>query len=158
MTPPIPLSNLEVQALLAAIGSSAVAPGAGAAGAVVLGLAAACASKAVSVSLKHRPDDPELQSALETFHTVALSALAEADRDSRAFEAFIHDKLPASVERLVCEGEQFGRLITAFTTALEEVESRIQSNMAGDVIAAKALAAAAQRIRQRNENEALEQR
>jgi formiminotetrahydrofolate cyclodeaminase len=158
MNGPIPVSNLEVQALLGAIASNAVAPGAGAAGAVVLGLAAACASKAVSVTLKHRPEDPELQSALEAFRTVALSALVEADRDSRAFEAFIHEKLPSSVERLVCEGERFGQLIAAFTTAIEEVESRIQSNMAGDVIAAKALAAAAQRIRQRNESEALELR
>jgi formiminotetrahydrofolate cyclodeaminase len=152
------VSSLQVQALLDSIGSNAISPGAGAAGAIALGLAAACAGKAVGMSLKHFPDNSELKSALETLHSIAQSALAEADRDSRAFEAFTHDKLPASVERLVCEGEQFAQLIALLTATLEEVEPRIQPNMTGDVIAAKALAKAARRIQQRNEREALKSR
>jgi formiminotetrahydrofolate cyclodeaminase len=158
MTTLVPVPNLEVQALLNAIGSSAVSPGAGAAGAVALGLAAACACKAISVSLKHHPQNPGLRSALATFNGFALAALAEADRDARAFEAFVHEKLPASVERLVCEEEQFGQLIAAFKIAIDQVEPSIQPNMAGDVIAAKALAVAAQRIQERNESETLAQR
>lgn len=158
MTAPIPLSSLEVQALLESIGSNAVSPGAGAAGAVALGLAAACASKAVSISLKHRPLDAELQSALATFQTIGRSALIEADRDSRAFEAFIHERLPSSVERLVCEEEKLAQLIATFTIAIEEIKPKIQPNMAGDVIAAKALAAAAQQIQLRNEGETREAR
>ena len=158
MSATIPVSNLEVHALLAGIGGSAIAPGAGAAGAVALGLAAACASKAVSISLRHHPEDPDLQSALAALQAVARSALAEADRDSRAFEAFIHQKTRSAVERLVCEGEHFAQLIASLRSAVERVENKIQPNLAGDVIAAKALAAAAQQIQQRNESETLDQR
>ena len=156
MDPKNSVSTLQVKTLLDSIGSNAISPGAGAAGAIALGLAAACASKAVRISLGHSPENPELKSALETLQRIADSAMTEADRDSRAFEAFVHDRDLSSVERLVCEGEEFGRLIAAFMVAVEGVESRIRPNMVGDVIAAKALAAAAKRIQRRNESEALE--
>jgi len=158
MDPKNSVSTLQVKTLLDSIGSNAISPGAGAAGAIALGLAAACASKAVRISLRHSPENPELKSALETFQRIAGSALTEADLDSRAFEAFVHDRDSSSAERLVCEGEEFGRLIVAFKAAIEEIESRIHPNMAGDVTAAKALAAAAKRIQRRNESQALEAR
>src|SRR5450755_2122207 len=99
----IPLYDLGIQELLKSIGSAAVSPGAGAAGAVALALAAACARKAASVSLQHRPDDPELQAALATFEMIEREALTDGERDAQAFSALIHERSPAAVDRLICE-------------------------------------------------------
>src|SRR6185312_5527462 len=90
--PPLPLGDLSVRALIAAISSERPSPGAGAAGAIVLALAAACAGKAATIALKHRPEDAELQRAVESFAQIALRALLAGDADAAAFERFLHDK------------------------------------------------------------------
>jgi hypothetical protein len=149
------IATLRVEELVARIGSDAVSPGAGAAGAVALALAAACACKAVSVTLKHRPDDPELQAAIASLTTIARTALNDADRDAAAFREFALHKDPAAVQRLVGEGENVAQLVAALATAMDAIETRIRPNMAGDLIAAKALMSAAHCIQERNETEAL---
>jgi Formiminotransferase-cyclodeaminase len=158
MDAPVTIANLRLEDLLAHISSADVSPGAGSAGAVALALAAACASKAVSVSLKHRPEELELRSALASFTKIARLALTDADRDSHAFEEFIHQRNSAAVDRLVCEGEKVAQLIAALATAINEIEGSIRPNMTGDVVAAKALIVAARRIQERNEDEALQVR
>jgi len=158
MNAPISMARLPVDELVAHISSGDVSPGAGAAGTVALALAAACACKAALVSLKHRPDDVELQSAVATFTRIARSALSDAERDSEAFEAFIRQKDPAAVDRLVCEGENVAHLIAALATAIDAIEARIRPNMTGDLIAARALMSAARCIQERNEAEALADR
>jgi hypothetical protein len=142
MKPTIRVSELRLDELLAHIGGSAVSPGAGVAGAVAIALAAACASKAVSITLKHDSDSPELLSALATFRSIEAAALDDGDRDARAFEAFVHERDTSSIDRLVCEGERFRDLVATLTSAIEQVEPKIQANMVGDLIAAKALASA----------------
>jgi hypothetical protein len=158
MNAPVNIANLRVEDLVAHISSSDVSPGAGSAGAVALALAAACASKAVFVSLKHRPDELELRSALASFANIARLALADADRDSDAFEEFIRARNSGAIARLVCEGENVAQLIAELATAIDEVEARVRPNMTGDLVAAKALIGAARRIQERNEFEALQVR
>ena len=155
MNVPIDIADLRVEDLVAHISSGTVSPGAGSAGAVALALAAACASKAVSVTLKHRPDEPELRSAIASFKKIARLALIDADRDSEAFEEFVRERNPAAVERLVSEGENVAHLIAALETAIDEIDARIMPNMTGDLVAAKALVAAARHIQVSNEGEAL---
>lgn len=149
------VSELHVDELLDLIGSNSISPGAGVAGAVALALAAACARKAVTISLKHHPDSVELLTARANLKLIASIALDDGERDSEAFESFVHEKTRSSVDRLVCEGEQFRELILMLEAAIVAVESRVQPNMAGDILAAKALATAAQKIQERNEGEAL---
>jgi formiminotetrahydrofolate cyclodeaminase len=158
MSDKAPIAHWRVDELLARIGSHEVSPGAGAAGAIALALAAACASKAVSVSLRHRPEDRELQSALDAFSRVAAAALGEADRDSEAFGALIHDKDIAAVSQLISEAERIEQLIDALVIAIDEVADSIQSNMIGDIVAARTLVTAARRIQERNGAEALQLR
>ena len=158
MSAPLSIARLRIEELVAHISGDHVSPGAGAAGAVALALAAACACKAVSVSLKHRPDDVELQSAVASLAQIARLALTDADRDAEAFEEFVRDKDPSAVERLVCEGENVAHLIATLVTTIDTVEARVRPNMTGDLIAARALISAAQRIQERNEAEALEGR
>lgn len=151
----IRVSDLRIEELLAHIGASTVSPGSRVAEAVALALAAACARKAVSITLKHQPENLELRSAARTFGLIAAIALEDGDRDAEAFEAFVHAKNTPSIDRLVCQGENFKELIDMFASAIEQVAPSIQANMAGDLIAAKALAAAAQQIQQQNGAEAL---
>jgi hypothetical protein len=155
MNAPLSMARLPIEELVAHISSGHVSPGAGAAGSVALALAAACACKASSVSLKHLPDDVELQSAVATFTSIARGALSDADRDAEAFEEFIRRKDPAAVDRLVCEGENVAHLIAGLATTIDAIEERIRPNMTGDLIAARALMSAARCIQERNEAEAL---
>lgn len=149
------IATLRVEELVAHIGSDAVTPGAGAAGAVVMALAAACACKAVCVSLRHEPSDSELRAAAASLTNIARLALADADRDSEAFKEFARHRDALSVGRLVGEGENQAHLIAALASAIDAIEARIRPNMAGDLVAARALASAASRIQERNEAEAL---
>ena len=151
---PPSIADWRVKDLIALIGSDHVAPGAGSAGAVALGLAAACASKAVSISLKHHPGEIGLQGALECFREIGRRALSGADQDSAAFANFIRVRNAAAAGRLVCTGETLAHLISGFCAVIDDVEPKIQASVAGDVAAARALAGAARSIQAANEAEA----
>jgi hypothetical protein len=151
---PASIANLRVEELLAAIGSAHVSPGAGAAGAVTLALAAACANKAIAISLKHTPGDAELQDAHAAITKIGAFALAGADRDAEAFEEFIRARGPGTTAALLREGNELGRLIQAFLHITCELKAAIEPSMAGDLVAAKALADAAHVIQSSNQSEA----
>ena len=148
------VSELHVDELLDLIGSNSISPGAGVAGAVALALAAACARKAVTISLKHHPDSAEFLAARANLKLIASIALDDGERDSEAFFAFLHDKSQPAVNRLICEAEQFAELLAMFTATIDGIDSKIQANMAGDLFAARALAAAARQIEEHNKSEA----
>jgi len=158
MSASVAIAKLPVEDLVAHISSGDVSPGAGSAGAVALALAAACAGKAVSVSLKHRPDELRLRSSVDHFRQIARFALTDADRDAEAFAAFIRSRSSSSVARLVCEGERVAQLIAALSSGIDEIEALISANMSGDVVAARALLAAARRIQENDEREAVANR
>jgi hypothetical protein len=154
---PSSIADWRVKDLIALIGSDHVAPGAGSAGAVALGLAAACASKAASISLKHHPGEIGLQGALECFREIGRRALSGADQDAEAFADFIRVRNVAAADRLVCTGETLAHLISAFCAIIDDMEPRIQASVAGDVAATRALAGAARSIQVSNEAEAQHQ-
>jgi formiminotetrahydrofolate cyclodeaminase len=149
-----PLSQLPIDELIAAIGSDRVAPGAGSAGAVALALAAACVAKAASISLKHRPHERELIETLERSTFLARAALTEAERDAAAFEDFIHAKSKTATAQLLDTSQELGELIEELRALIEKVEPRIEPIVAGDILAARALAEAARCIQSRNATEA----
>jgi hypothetical protein len=151
---PKSLADLRVETLIGLIGGSASAPGAGAAGAVTLALAAACAAKAVSITLRHLPANHPLTEALERLRRLSELALCGGDADSRAFMDFIRHKSAGPAAELVDLGEAMAQLIHTLEALIAEIEPHICAVMAGDLIAAKALAAAARRIQSANENEA----
>jgi formiminotetrahydrofolate cyclodeaminase len=147
------IANSTMEDLVVRISSGDVSPGAGSAGAVALALAAACAGKATSVTLKHLPNEDRLRSSLACFRQIARFALTDADRDAEAFEAFIHSRSSSTIARLACEGERVAQLIAALDSAIDAIEALIRTNVKGDLIAARALLGAARRIQ---ENDALE--
>lgn len=147
------IADWRVRDLMAAIGSGQVAPGAGSAGAVTLALAAACAGKAAVISLKHRPTEPALQGAPEACTEIARLALTDADRDSEAFAQFIRTHNAASAARLIDAGEALAALRSALLGVVERVERHVERSVAGDLVAARALAEAAGIIQAHNEAE-----
>jgi hypothetical protein len=114
-------------------------------------LASACASKAVAISLKHRPEETALQAALDSFTRIRRRALVCADNDAAAFEDFVKEKNAAATDRLIVSGENLLSLIESFETLLDAIEPCIHSRMAGDLAAARALAGAARSIEVGNE-------
>jgi len=104
------LADLRIRELLELISSNSISPGAGAAGAVTLALGAACAAKAVSISLKHSPHDAGLVSALSRLEKIRGFALQGADADSRAFADFVRHKSPTGASELIETGEAMAHL------------------------------------------------
>jgi Formiminotransferase-cyclodeaminase len=151
--PSTSLSDLPISKLTELICSGSVSPGAGAAGAVTLALAAACAGKAISISLRHS-DDGHLHLALERFQKLSHCALAGADDDAEAFAAWVPDRGPAATDELIESEEKMARLVNALLVTISEVEPFVRPNMAGDLVAARALASAAKTIQTTNEAEA----
>lgn len=133
-----------------AIGRDHPAPGSGAAAAVALALAAACAAKAAAISLKHQPADVTLQSAVESFAELARCALAGADADAQAFEAFLRARNPDLAVRLIRTDAELASLTDLLCALIGEVESRVDAKVRADLAAARQLAQAARRIHERN--------
>ena len=148
------LADLRIGAFVELVSSDHIAPGAGAAAAVTLALAAACGAKAVAVSLRHAPDDTCLSMALTRLKQLRDCALQGADTDAQAFTNFVRHRSDNSARELAETGEAIDHLIDALSLIIEEVESHIRSNMAGDLIAAKALATAVRTIQAADEAEA----
>jgi hypothetical protein len=147
------IAELRVKDLIAAIGSDHISPGAGSAGAAALALATACACKATAITLKHRPDDVELPRVLQRLHAISRRALAAADKDSAAFAAFMREKGSATTSRLIVTERRLGELIAELIAVVTIIEPRILKSVAGDLVAARALAHAALTIEARNEAE-----
>jgi hypothetical protein len=148
------MADLRISEFVESISSDKISPGAGAAGAVALALGAACAQKAVSISLKHSPHDPRLAMALAGLEKVRRFALQDADADSQEFADFIRHKSASGATELVETGEAMARLIDALLTIIGDAEPHVRPSMKGDLIAARSLAAAARTIQSTNEAEA----
>jgi hypothetical protein len=146
------LADLSMSKVTELIGSDSVTPGAGAAGALTLALAAACGAKAVSISLRHS-DVAQLHVALARFHELREYALLEADEDAEAFASWARSKDTGATSELIESEENMARLISAVMDTIREVEPFVRPNMAGDLTAAKALAGAAKTIQMTNEAE-----
>ena len=155
---PSNIAQSRVQDLIEAIGGNHISPGAGAAGAVTLALAAACTAKAVVISLAHHPDHALLQSAKVALNSTAGFALMGADRDAESFAAFVKQHTPGSIDQVIREGDRIGHLIDILSAVIEKVAPHVASNMTGDLIAARALTQAARRIQLTNAAEAREEK
>jgi hypothetical protein len=152
--PDMLLADLQIAAFVELVSSDQIAPGAGAAGAVTLALAAACAAKAVAVSLRHAPDNKCLSMALTRLMKLRDCALRGADTDAQAFTGFVRHRGEESVRELAETGEALDGVVDALSLIINRVEPHIRANMAGDLIAAKALATAVRAIQAADEAEA----
>jgi formiminotetrahydrofolate cyclodeaminase len=158
MTTAAGIAQMRVEDLIGAIAGKQISPGAGAAGDVTLALAAACATKAATISMKHQPQHVGLRRSQESLESAARFALAGADRDAEAFTAFIKEHSLGAIAQLIREGDRIAHLIDVVAAILAEVTPHIEPNMAGDLVAAHALLDAARKIQSTNSAEAREEK
>lgn len=144
------LADRRLGELIDAVASAGVSPGAGAAGAITLALAAACAGKAVAITLGKHPARAGLAEVREQLETIGREAVAGADEDAGRFAAFVHDPDAGTAHRLLEAEEHLQRVAAALVRILESIETQIDPVMAGDVAAAKALCQAFEVIQSRN--------
>ena len=147
------LADRPLGEVIDSVASEDISPGAGAAGAVALALGAACAGKAVAITLKRRPDDAVLRRARDRLASISHRALRGAEIDASRFDDFVRTKDAEAAERLVDSGEWLRRLATDLDDALREIEDRIDPVVANDVTAAGALARAFVSIQSMNLDE-----
>jgi formiminotetrahydrofolate cyclodeaminase len=139
-----------IEAFIAALASDAVSPGCGAAGAVALALAAACARKAILITAKHRALSQPLRVALPALAQLQETALHEADEDSDGFRKLIRHPDASATEDV---RETDSRLLDdcqSLSDIVDSVSGEIHDVAEGDIRAARALLAAAFAIHQFN--------
>jgi hypothetical protein len=147
------IADHTAESLLAATRDVHPSPGSGTAGAVALALAASCAAKAANISLKHNARNEALHTGARTFESIAADALTAGDEDAAAFEQYIADGAAAGSAPLESASAHFESLIDRLEQTIQSVERHIDRVMAGDLVAARALARAARLIQVRNESE-----
>ena len=170
------LASSHFTEVLEQIGSTAPAPGGGAAGALVVALGIACGTKAVRVSAKHKPLSTALPEAVAALQTLSTAVLELADADGSAFVQLLDAyKLPktsseeqrvrrAAIAAAAARAAQVGEAINdhALRAAaiLETVKDEIHANIVSDFTAAQCLFTANQAVQQQNiaENRAIELR
>jgi formiminotetrahydrofolate cyclodeaminase len=143
------LAERTLADILAALASDAISPGSGAAAAVVLAFAAACAGKALAISEKHRPAEGNVKAAEEQLVVLVRRALERADADARFFAEFTHHKDVASTKELLEADEVSRSLAQELAEVLNEIEPTIHPVVAADIAAARTLLSAVSAIEER---------
>ena len=144
------LAERPLGTVIDAIASDDVAPGAGSAAAVGLALAAACAGKAVAISLKHRPNDAVLTRAQHELATIAHGALHGADEEAMRFREFMHERDASSAQDLLDAGKRLQHRGAELLRVLERISDRIDHVVLSDIAAARALCMAFGEIQSEN--------
>jgi len=146
------LADQAVGALLAAIGSTAPAPGAGAAAGAVLAIGLACARKAIAMTLRHHPDAARLDDLNRRLAGLVEQALAGGDADAATFTALIdvpHGAAEAhrdTLEALAAVDENLVAIADEAQALVLGVRAAIHPSMSGDIAAALGLIATARSI------------
>jgi formiminotetrahydrofolate cyclodeaminase len=145
------IGALPVATLVAKLGSDAITPGSGAAGALALALAAACAGKAIAITAKHRSLPEALAGAARSIEHLRDAALHGADADADQFVNYLRHRNFEAAEELRQTDRTLFDLCESLSALLDRIAGDIHPVVAGDITAARALLAAASAIHQRNE-------
>src|SRR4051812_12418277 len=94
------IGAMAIETLVAKLGSDAITPGSGAAGALALALAAACASKAIAITAKHGALPEALADAARSIAQLQEAALHGADEDADHFEKFLRHRNAQNADEL----------------------------------------------------------
>jgi formiminotetrahydrofolate cyclodeaminase len=145
------IAALPVETLVTRLGSDAMTPGAGAAGAITLALAAGCASKAIAITAKHRTLPPALVDAARSIARLQEAALHGADEDVEHFRAYLKHRSAETAEELRQSDESLRDLCESLKALIDRISGDVHEIVAGDISAARVLTEAAVSIHLRNE-------
>jgi formiminotetrahydrofolate cyclodeaminase len=146
--PHISTRHYDLEAFLRDLSSEDRLPGSGAAGAIALALAAACAAKAIS--LKHAPENEELQQARAKLLAYVDAAIEGSDEDIERFARFLRQRSEAAARSVVVADLKLLALVDALTESLARLDDQVRQSVSGDLVAARALAQAARTIQTEN--------
>jgi len=124
--------------------------GSGAAGAIALALGAACAAKAAAITLKHAPDNDQLRKARVQLLEHIDAAIEGSDDDSERFARFLRRRSRLAAESVISTDQKLLERVDELTAILESIDPQIRRNVAGDIVAARALSVAARAIQIEN--------
>ena|SRR6185436_13773422 len=124
--------------------------GSGAAGAIALALAAACAAKAAAITLKYAPSNARLLKARTRLLAHIDAAIEGSDKDSERFLQFLRHRSRRTAQRVISADEKLLDLVDDLAAILESIDPQIRQNVAGDLVAARALSVAARTIQIEN--------
>lgn len=147
------LHHCSFQELLDALASDAVMPGAGTAGGIALALAAACAGKAVAITLRHDVDNAELAALKQQFADMKQHALHLAEADALQFQRYLQSANAQTTQALLHTDNKLVDESRRLAQLLDQHEHLIADNMKGDWQAARALGRACLLIEQGNVEE-----
>lgn len=139
-----------LEAFLRDLSSEDRLPGSGAAGAVALALAAACAAKAAAISLKHAPENEQLQQARAKLLAYVDAAIEGSDEDIERFARFLRVRTEAAARSVMAADLRLLALIDELTESLAGLDDQVRRNVSGDLVAARALTQAARTIETEN--------
>jgi len=124
--------------------------GSGAAGEIALALAAACAAKAAAITLKHSPGNAQLVQARSQLLAHIDAAMEGSDNDSERFLQFLRHPSRIAAQNVISVDEKLLNHVEELATILESMDPQIRQNVAGDLVAARALSVAARTIQIEN--------
>jgi len=139
-----------LEAFLKDLSSADRLPGSGAAGAIALALAAACAAKAAAISLKHAPQNEQLQRARAKLLAYVDAAIEGSNEDSERFARFLRLRSEAAARSVVAADLKLLALVNELTESLAGLDDQVRESVSGDLVAARALTQAARTIQIEN--------
>jgi hypothetical protein len=134
------------------LGSTAIAPGSGAAGAVALALAAGCMAKAFAISYRHTSAS-ELRDATDHARSLATIALECAQRDGDDFRRWLESHSGPATEALRQDGRKLFCLSAVLQELLATHRDAVIPSLIADLGAALDFIAAFEAIETRNNSE-----
>jgi hypothetical protein len=150
MADEVRIRMMPVETFVARLAGDNVAPGSGAAGALAIALAAACASKAILITAKHGGLDPALAGALAPIAQLREAALSGADEDAHDFQSFLREPNGAAAGELRQTDQSLVGLCQSLSDIIDRIGGKTHDVVRGDIKAARALLAAASDIHRSN--------
>ena len=150
MADTIKTRDTSLEDFLRDLSSDSGRAGSGAAGAIALALGAACAAKAAAISLKHDPDNEQLRRARGQLLAHIDAAIEGSDDDSERFARFLRRRSRLAAESVISADQKLLERVDELTAILESIDPQIRQNVAGDIVAARALCVAARAIQIEN--------
>ena len=150
MADTIKTRDTSLEDFLRDLSSDSGRAGSGAAGAIALALGAACAAKAAAISLKHDPDNDHIRQARGQLLAHIDAAIEGSDDDSKLFARFLRHRSRLAAESVISADQKLLERVDELTAILESIDPQIRQNVAGDIVAARALSVAARAIQIEN--------
>lgn len=147
------LERCTLQEFLDALASDAKIPGAGSASGIALALGAACAGKAVAITLRHDADNAGLVKLQTQLAELRELALGLAEDDAFKFKRFLESNNPATADALLRTDRSLLIDCRKLDKLLTDNAALIAANMTGDWDAARALSRASRLIQEANVRE-----